>query len=265
MRVFLNGISLAYGDKGTGPAVVLIHGFPLCRRMWRPQEDALAEAGFRVITPDLRGFGDSDAPEGAYSMSLFADDIISLLDHLNIGKAVVGGMSMGGYVLLNMLERFPERIAAACFIVTRGTADDEAARDGRMAFMETIRRFGIGSVTEAFIPYLFSGESAKDPETRGHMTRWMGRADTRGVEGTLHALLERKDYTPLLGQFTKPSLVIGAEEDRTIVGEDLRILTDGLPDSELVVIPGAGHMVNVEKPDAFNECLISFLRRVTPR
>ena len=96
MKATINGISIGYYDSGSGPAVCLIHGFPLDRRMWRPQVMELASAGYRVITPDLRGFGESDAPEGAYAMDLFADDLAALLDYLNIGHAVVGGMSMGG-------------------------------------------------------------------------------------------------------------------------------------------------------------------------
>ena len=107
MQAFINGINLAYDDQGSGPAVLLIHGFPLCRKMWRPQFNTLPDAGFRLIAPDLRGFGESDVPDGPYSIDLFADDIVELLDHLELDKAVVGGMSMGGYVLLNLLDRYP--------------------------------------------------------------------------------------------------------------------------------------------------------------
>ncbi|MBE0596661.1 MAG: alpha/beta hydrolase, partial [Desulfuromonadales bacterium] len=128
MKVQLDDISLACDDVGSGPTVLLIHGFPLCRRMWQPQARALAAAGYRVIAPDLRGFGDSAAPAGPYSMSVFADDMIRLLDHLQIDKAVVGGMSMGGYVLLNLLERHPGRASAALFLVTRAGADDDAGK-----------------------------------------------------------------------------------------------------------------------------------------
>ncbi len=132
MKALINGITIGYDDNGSGPAVCLIHGFPLDRRMWRPQVMTLASAGYRVITPDLRGFGESDATEGPYTMDLYADDLVKLLDHLGIGRAVVGGMSMGGYVLLNLLERHPDRLAAACFIVTRSGADDEAGKERRL-------------------------------------------------------------------------------------------------------------------------------------
>jgi pimeloyl-ACP methyl ester carboxylesterase len=263
MKVLINGISLAYGDVGKGSAVVLIHGFPLCRGMWKPQEEAISSAGFRLITPDLRGFGESDAPDGPYSMSLFADDIVALLDHLGIEKAVIGGMSMGGYVLLNILERYPERASAACFIATRSTADDEAVKEVRLALLERTKLYGVHSVAELFSSRIFAGEADGKRELRRHIYRWMSCADMAGVEGTLHALMDRKDYTPFLDRFTLPSLVIGADQDGTVPWSDLRALMEGLPDSELCIIPDAGHMVNVEQPAAFNECLLRFLRRVT--
>ena len=129
MNAVINGISMAYDDRGSGPALLLIHGFPLCRKMWRPQFNCIPEAGFRLIAPDLRGFGESDAPDGPYSIDLFADDVVELLDHLEIDRAVVGGMSMGGYVLFNLLDRYPERLSGACFITTRAHADDSAGKE----------------------------------------------------------------------------------------------------------------------------------------
>jgi len=262
MKATINGISLAYGDVGRGSAVVLIHGFPLCRGMWKPQEEAVAGAGFRLITPDLRGFGESDAPGGAYSMSLFADDIVALLDYLAIDKAVIGGMSMGGYVLLNLLERYPERASAACFIATRSTADDEEVKEVRLALLERTRELGLPSVAELFCARLFSGEEAEKRVLRRHMYQWMSCANMAGIEGALPALMGRKDYTPFLERFTLPCLVIGADQDRSVPIQDLLVLSDGLSDSELCIIPGAGHMVNVERPEAFNECLLRFLHRV---
>ena len=130
---FLNGIRLAYDDVGTGPVIVLLHGFPLNRTMWRPQLGDLVAAGYRVITLDLRGFGESDEPDGPYSMELFSDDLVSLLDHLEIEHAIVAGMSMGGYVLFNLLIRYPDIAIVGelklrivhCLIGTPGVSLDE--------------------------------------------------------------------------------------------------------------------------------------------
>lgn len=266
MKAHLNGISLSYGDSGSGPAVVLLHGFPLSRDMWRPQEEALAQAGFRLITPDLRGFGDSEVPEGPYSMSLFSDDVVALLDHLEIDRAVIGGMSMGGYILLNLLERYPERVVAACFITTRSSSDSETAKAGRLALLERMKKEGTGSMAEMSIATLLAGETLRrNPELVNTVYRWMTSVDLRGIEGALHALLERKDYSSLLENFDLPSLVIGADQDSAVPPEDLRVLSEGLPNNELCIIPEAGHMANLEQPEAFNECLLRFLRRVCSR
>lgn len=263
MKAHLNGISMSYGDSGNGPVVVLLHGFPLTRDMWRPQVETLAKAGFRVITPDLRGFGDSEVPEGPYSMSLFSDDVVALLDHLEIDRAIIGGMSMGGYILLNLLERYPERVVAACFITTRSNSDSETTKAGRLALLERMKREGTGSMAELSTATLLAGETLRsNPELVRTVYRWMTSADLKGIEGALHALLERKDYSALLQNFDLPSLVIGADQDSAVPPEELRVLSKGLPNNEMCMIPGAGHMANLEQPEAFNECLLRFLRRV---
>ena len=137
MQSIINGLQLGYDDFGSGPAVVLIHGFPLQRQMWRPQVEPLLDAGYRVILKDLRGFGESAAGNGA-TMDGYADDLIALLDLLGIDKAVIGGMSMGGYVLFNLLERYPQRFHAAMFIVTRAAADDVAGQAKRDAMIAAV-------------------------------------------------------------------------------------------------------------------------------
>lgn len=264
MNELINGFTMAYDDNGAGPAVLLIHGFPLNRRMWLPQAEALAAAGYRVITPDLRGFGESDVPDSGYSMELFADDMIALLDHLGIERAIVGGMSMGGYVLLNMLERYRQRIAAACFIVTRSGADDEAGKAKRLAMARDVATFGSQVVADIFAKLLFADETMKNrPELPAQVAGWMRATDPLGVAGGLLAMADRKDSTPLLGNLRLPALVIGAEEDRAIPLENVGIFTAALPQSTSCVIPGAGHMVNMEQPEAFNACLLEFLKGIT--
>jgi pimeloyl-ACP methyl ester carboxylesterase len=261
MKAFINGINMAWDDNGSGPAVCLIHGFPLDRRMWVPQVMALASAGYRVITPDLRGFGESNPPDGPYAMDIFADDLAALLCHLGIGRAVVGGMSMGGYVLLNMLERHPERVAAACFIVTRSGADDEAGKERRLNLASEVMISGPGIVADQFEKILFATKTAKArPELVAEVYGWMMEKDARGVAGGLLAMRERKDYTVLLKGFHLPALVIGAEEDQAVPADNARILAAGLPQGRLFIIPGAGHLANLEQPKVFNNCLLEFLR-----
>jgi pimeloyl-ACP methyl ester carboxylesterase len=261
MQAIVNGITLTYDDRGSGLPLLLIHGFPLSRQMWRPQLGTLSDAGFRVIAPDLRGFGESDAPDGPYSMELFADDLVALMDHLGIESAVVGGMSMGGYVLFNLLERYPERIRGACFIVTRANADDEAVKERRLALARDVMKFGLKVVADAFEPLLFAEESMFErPKLVSDVYRWMSANDSRGVAGGLLAMRERKDYTELLSGFSIPALAIGAAEDKAAPPENARIIAAGVPGCRLAVIPHAGHMANLENPGAFNAAMLEFLR-----
>jgi pimeloyl-ACP methyl ester carboxylesterase len=265
MKALINGITIGYDDRGSGPAICLIHGFPLDRRMWGPQVIALASAGYRVITPDLRGFGESDVPHGPFSMDIFADDMVALIDHLDIGRAIVGGMSMGGYVLLNLLERYPARVAAACFIVSRSGVDDEAGKERRLSMAREVMKSGPRMVADQFEKILFVTKTAKArPELVAEVYGWMMEKDAAGVAGGLLAMRGRKDYTGLLNSFHLPTLVIGAEEDQAVPAENARTLAQGLPQSRLCIIPGAGHLANLEQPNAFNNCLIEFLRGLSP-
>jgi pimeloyl-ACP methyl ester carboxylesterase len=260
MRAVINGINLAYDDIGSGPAVILLHGFPLCRKMWRPQVEALATAGYRVITPDLRGFGESEAPDGPHSMSVFADDVVSLFAHLGIERAVVGGMSMGGYVLLNLIERHSHRLAAAMFLVTRAAADDEPARMRRSSLAAEVAAGRPQTVTDAFEGILFAGTSpVVRPDLVAEVKTWMIATSPRGLAGGLLAMRDRRDYLDLLSSFDLPALVIGAEADRAVPPDHSRVLAEGLPNARLCMIAEAGHMANMEQPNAFNTCLLEFL------
>lgn len=257
MKANVNGITLGYDDVGSGPAVVLLHGFPLSRRMWEPQRAALVAGGFRVITPDLRGFGESEAPAEGYDMNTYADDVVALLNYLGIGRAVIGGMSMGGYVLLNLLERHRERVAGAGFFVTRSRADDLAEKNRRSDLAAQAARGE--RVVDAFASLLFEdGEPGLVAAARG----WMEGVTPRALAGGLLAMRNRKDYTVQVRSWGIPALVVGAEKDRCVPPEHSRYLAAALPNGTSHVIPGAGHMVNMERPDEFNACLLAFLRRL---
>ncbi|HEY3423801.1 MAG TPA: alpha/beta hydrolase [Negativicutes bacterium] len=260
MKADINGTTLAYSDRGNGLPLVLIHGFPLCRKMWRPQADKLSKSGCRVITPDLRGFGESEMTTGMVTMNSYADDIVALMDHLGLDKAVVGGMSMGGYVLLNLLERYPDRVAASIFMVTKAGGDDEAGKARRTALAEACRAQGILPVAEAFRNVLFAPATLTDsPELVDEVLGWVNATDPQGAAAGLIAMRDRKDYIELLANIAQPALVIGADQDQAIPLDNSRILAEGLPDAELSVIHGGGHMVNLEQPVGFNETILEFL------
>jgi len=253
---------LKYDDQGVGQPVLLIHGFPLCRQMWRPQVTVLADAGFRVICPDLPGFGESPLQEGQVSMSTYADAVIGLLDDLGIQKAVVGGMSMGGYVLFNLVDRFPDRLQGAMFLMTRAAADDAAGKEKRTLLAEEV---GVGNrliVPDAFSQVLFAPETPqKNPQLVAEVRQWMESTSPAGTVGGLLAMRDRDDSVAKLADVKLPSLVVGADKDVAVPLEHSRVLAEGLPNAELKIIPGAGHMANLEQPELFNGALIEFLQR----
>ena len=260
MKMTINDIDIAFDDCGDGPAVLLIHGFPLNRKMWQPQLLPLVDAGYRVIAPDLRGFGDSDAPLAGYGMDGFADDLIALLDGLKIERAVVGGMSMGGYILMNLLERHPERVRAACFIATKSSADDEAGRARRSAMAAEAESLGANPIIKIFAELLFAADTIqRAPELIASVTAWMRDTNPRALAGGLLAMRDRKDYTPLLPGFRHPSLVLAGAEDRAASPHAVELLTAGLTGCQSRIIAKAGHMVNMEQPEEFNAALLQFL------
>jgi pimeloyl-ACP methyl ester carboxylesterase len=261
MRALINGITMHWDDNGDGQPIVLIHGYPLNRSMWQPQIDALCCAGYRIISPDLRGFGDSEASDLPYTMDLFVDDLVALLDHLGICNVIFGGMSMGGCILMRLMERYPQKVSAACFIVTRSEADDPAGRERRLKLARQAMVSGPQAIATIFSELLFADRTKTDqPELFERIFKLMTANAPQGLAGGMIAMAGRKDYTRLLNEFRQPSLVIGAEEDKAVNLGQIETIAAGLANSSVCIIPRAGHMVNMEQPDAFNDCLIKFLK-----
>jgi pimeloyl-ACP methyl ester carboxylesterase len=266
MNIKIRDINMAYDDSGEGPAVLLIHGFPLNRQMWQPQLQPLSSAGFRVIAPDLRGFGQSDAPAEGYSMDGFCDDLIALLDSLNIEQAVVCGMSMGGYILLDMLERYPQRVKAAAFIATKSAADDEVGRARRTAMAAEAETLGANPVIKIFAELLFAPDTIHSrPDLIARVTSWMRETNPRALAGGLLAMRDRKNYTPLLKQVQQRTLVLAGAEDRAASPDAVELFTANLPRCESRIIEKAGHMLNMEQPGQFNAELLRFLQSLPER
>lgn len=260
----MTGPTLACDDLGSGFPLLLIHGFPLNRKMWQPQLAPLAAAGYRVIAPDLPGFGDTPAPAASYSMDGFADSIVAHLDRLGIDRAAVGGMSMGGYILLDLLERYPDRIAAACFIATKSGADDEEGRARRTAMAAEAERLGTNPVIKIFAELLFAPETVlAHPELVAQVTAWMRSTNPKAIAGGLLAMRDRKDYTPQLPHLAHPALFIGGAQDRAGNPQAGEIFCAGLPNCTSHIVADAGHMVNMERPDQVNALLVAFLDEVT--
>jgi 3-oxoadipate enol-lactonase len=265
----VNGIRLAYSDTGEGsPVVVLVHGFPLNRSMWDPQRGALRSSGARVIAPDLRGFGASEAgPPGPLSMDQHADDVVGLLDALGVREPVVYvGLSMGGYVGFGLWRRHPERVRAFVLADTRASADTQAARDDRLRIalqaeeMESPQPAMDAMLPRLFSPHLRAG-SRPEQLVRGMMASSSSRAVADGQRG----LAARPESSSILWSITVPTLVVVGEHDILTPPEESRLIAEGVPGARLVTIDQAGHMSNLENAEAFNEALLEFLRELDAR
>lgn len=252
-------VALHCEDAGEGVPLVLIHGFPLSGAIWQNQLAGLADC-CRIIVPDLRGFGRSVAPEGAYSMDHYADDVVKLLDSKGVSKAVFCGMSMGGYVVFNLLERYRERALGACLMVTRGGADDESGKIRRTVLADEVLKSGPGAAAEIFSTILFAPATIMgNPALVEKVRLLMMAADPSGLACALLAMRDRADYSSRLSEFSLPALVVGAADDMAIPPEESRLLAAGLGNASLCMIPRAGHMVMMEQPEAVNSALREFM------
>lgn len=261
----VNGLRLHYLDEGHGPPVVLLHAFPLTSEMWEPQIAALAP-GHRVIAPDLRGFGGSDAPDdvGQYSMAAFASDVAALVDHLDLGPVVLGGLSMGGYVTFEMLRRHRSLVSAVILADTRAAADSPEAKVRRSGQQEEIRAGDVSGVLDTLIKGLLSEATHRDrPEVVARVRAIMDSVPTQGLVGALEAMKGRPDASDELAGIDLPTVVIVGTQDALSPPDVAAAMVDRLPEGRLVEIAGAGHLSNIEQPAAFDDALQAFLGQLS--
>ena len=255
MKLRVAGAELACEVTGTGPALLLLHAFPLGLSMWEPQAAALA-ASHQVIRFDCRGFGGSPPGDGLLTMERIADDAAGVLDRLGLASAVVGGVSMGGYAALAMVRRHPERIRALVLADTRAGADSPEARANRAAQAEKVRRDGASAIADAVLPKLLGATSHRErPELVARVRRTIEANPPHGIADALAGLAARADSTPTLREIRVPTLVVVGEEDVITPLADAEALQRGIAGSRLVVIPRAGHLSSLENPDEFNRHL----------
>jgi 3-oxoadipate enol-lactonase len=256
-------LRLAYHDAGHGPAVLLLHGFPLSKGMWEPQIEALADR-YRCLAPDHSGFGDSEPTDHICRMEDMAADAAALLDHCGIHQAVVCGLSMGGYAALAFCEAFPDRLRALVLADTRAGADDEAGRARRHAQADEALAGGSAALIPALVPKLLGARTlAERPDLRERVETQVAAAPAAGVAAALRGMAARPDRTELLGRIAVPTLVLTGEEDAVIPPEESRRLAQGIAGAELMVLPGAGHLSNLERPDAWSAALAGFLEKIS--
>ncbi|HSP32951.1 MAG TPA: alpha/beta fold hydrolase [Thermoanaerobaculia bacterium] len=252
---------IAFDDVGSGLPVVFLHACPLNRTMGDPQVSALV-ADCRCIPIDMRGFGDS-AVVGPYSVDQFADDVAGVLDTLQIERAVMIGLSMGGYVAFALWRRHRARVRAFVLANTRSTADTIETVERRRSMIDAAEEHGSAAVANMQIAGLM-GKTTRDkrPDVYDAIHRMMSQAPGDGVIGTLEALIRRPDSTPILGTIDVPTLVVAGDEDVITPTRELRALHAAIAGSRLEVLRQAGHLSNVERPAAFNTIVSEFLGRL---
>ncbi len=263
MQATINGISMAYHEQGSGVPVVFLHAFPLSRMMWAPQEAALASQ-FRIITIDLRGHGESDAPLWHYSLDQAADDVRGLLDHLSIRQAIFVGLSMGGYILFAFYRKYAEYVKGLVFADTKAQADTDEGKRARFEMAQVAYKQGTSAIADIMIPKLVSPATVRTkPELVRQVRTMIEGNQVSGIAGDLMAMAERPDSVPLLKRISCPAQVIVGELDLPTPPSDGQFMADRIPGARLAIIPGAAHLSNLEEPALFNELVRSFVENVT--
>jgi pimeloyl-ACP methyl ester carboxylesterase len=254
-------VQLAYDDAGSGECVVLIHGHPFDRTLWAPQLDAL-QSTFRVLAPDLRGFGRSPVTPGQVTMREYAADIEELLGKLNITRAAVAGLSMGGLIAMELAIAHPERYWALGLVAT--TAEPPSPHDQRIREerADATERDGMNVLVDYMHTALYS--PACPPAVRARVDVMMAAASPAGAAAALRGRARRPDYRPLLKALDLPALVVAGTADPWSAPEVTAEIVSALKRPELVLIDGAAHLPNLEAEAEFNAVLSAFLRTHSP-
>lgn len=258
-RIQINNINLAYTDTGSGRPIVLIHGYPFNRSLWDDQIPALSN-NHRVIAPDLRGFGESDASQEPSTMNRLAADVAALMDHLEIPRATIGGLSMGGYVALAFYKQFASRVRALVLADTRAQADTEEAKQTRAQHAEKALSEGMAGIADLMLPKLLTPETvSKHPEIVKRVRDMMLKTKPEGAAAALRGMAERDDQMELLPKITVPTLILVGAEDAITPVADSEKMHHAIQGSSLVVLDHAGHVSNLERTQQFNDALLHFL------
>lgn len=253
----INGIRMAYTDEGEGSPILFIHGFPLNRRAWSGQVEAFMPR-FRVIVPDLRGFGESGSSEGAVTMGRFADDIRALIQHLGLGQVILVGHSMGGYIALAFAKAHPAPLRGLVLVGTKAGMDSPEAAKSRRASAAKVQREGPLALVEAMAASMLSGPDAGGRRVAA-VRACMVPASTEGITGALLGMAMRPDSWDVLDALRAPTLVVAGAEDAVIPPGESEALAKAIPNAHLRLIPKAGHLVAVDQSAAFNVVLREWL------
>lgn len=260
LTINVNDFNLSYDDVGEGLVpIVFLHGFPFDKTMWQEQMDYL-KTSRRVIACDIRGFGKSTDEESHLSMDLFANDLILFIDKLGLEKVIICGLSMGGFIALNAMKRFPSRFEALMLCDTQCIADSYEVKVKRYKTIEDIKEYGVSNFNEGFIKKVFHEDSITNKPELVEQLRSVVFSNSQHIicQGLL-ALAERSESCSFLDEITIPTLIICGREDVVTPLEESKYMNKNIKDSVLHVINNAGHVSNLEEPAKFNKLLRDFL------
>ena len=239
--------------------LVLIHAFPLNARMWEPQL-TLAAHGWRVLAPHLCGFDGRTGDPPASTVDDYAGDVIDLLDALHVEDAVVGGLSMGGYVAFAVLRFAPRYVRGLILADTRSQADTPEGVESRKGMLQLLAGKGAAVLADEMIPKLLGASTrANQPEVADRVRELILSNPSEAIAGGIRALMSRPDSTPLLRTIHRPTLIVVGDEDTLTPPALSEEMHRAIAGSELIVVPGAGHLSSLERPDVFNAALARFL------
>ncbi len=264
-RIAVNGVNLAVDVRGQGPALLFIHGYPLDHTLWDHQLAHLE--GWMRIAPDLRGMGQSDAPDLGYSMATYADDLLALLSALGVERVVLCGLSMGGYIAFEMLRRARERVRGLVLMDTQAEADTTEGRKSRDLAAAYARDGGAEAIADLMLPRVLAQTTAKEnPALAEQVRKQMAATPVAGILGALGALKDRPDSVSLLPTLEGiPVLVVVGEDDQITPLASAQTMADAIPGARMWVAPGAGHLPPLERPEATTATLAEFLAGVSRR
>jgi len=261
VKASINAIELAYDDHGVGLPVIFLHAFMLNRSMWQGQISALlAENRYRLVAPDWRGFGESGQDNSLSTMDLLADDLAGLMDVLGMRQAILCGLSMGGYAAFAFLRKYPQRVGGLILSDTRPGSDTEEAKANREQLARIAEEQGAEAIADLQIPSLISEYTRRQhPEVELSVRRIICSATSTGLAAGARGMALRQDSTDLLPQISCPTLVIVGEHDVLTPPDIAEAYARQIPGAQFELIANAGHLSNMEQPDAYQKVLRTFL------
>jgi 3-oxoadipate enol-lactonase len=262
MKTLINNVNIAYDDHGMGQPIIFLHAFPLNRSMWSGEMAALLPQNrYRLVALDWPGFGESEIANTVSTMEMFADTVAGLMDTLGMQAAILCGLSMGGYAAFAFLRKYPQRVKGLIFADTRPGEDTPEGKANREHVAQLAETHGTTAIADLQVPKLLADETRQNqPEVELRVRQMIDAATVQGIAAASRGMAQRIDANDLLASINCPTQVIVGDMDALTPPNVAQEYASQIPNAQFVVIPHAGHLSNLEQPDAFLQALNSFLQ-----